>query len=73
MKRQFWIAATATYPTAHVKAMKGLEKLSRKAHAHLAKFDAKSWTKAYISTTPKTDNVDNNMSESFNSWILNER
>ncbi|XP_074378168.1 uncharacterized protein LOC141719692 [Apium graveolens] len=50
LKRQFWIIATATYPTAHVKAMKGLEKLYRKAHAHLAKFDAKSWTKAYIST-----------------------
>ncbi|XP_074374395.1 uncharacterized protein LOC141714796 [Apium graveolens] len=55
------IAATATYPTTHVKAMKGLEKISKKAHAHLAKFDAKSWTKAYISTTPKTDNVDNNI------------
>lgn len=73
LKRLFWNAACATHPVAHSKAMKGIERLSKSAHEFLVKLDPKLWTKAYFSTHCQADNVDNNMSECFNAWIINER
>lgn len=39
----------------------------------LKKLDPALWTKAHISTVPKADNIESNMSVCFNSWIINER
>lgn len=73
MRRAFWNACCATHPVAHTRAMKDLEKLSKPAHEQLSKLDPKLWSKAHFCTHSKADNVENNMSESFNAWIINER
>ncbi|XP_074330397.1 uncharacterized protein LOC141667699 [Apium graveolens] len=53
--------------------MNTIAKNSRPAYDQLRNLDAKSWTKAYFTTTSKADNVENNMSECFNAWIISER
>ena len=63
----------STYPAAHTRAMKDLQKLSKHAHEQLSKLSPAVWTKAHFSTHSKADNVENNISECFNSWIINER
>lgn len=73
LKRQFWIAACSTHPVAHENVMKQVLKLCKPAYEQLKKLDPVVWTKAHISTIPKADNIMNNMSEFFNSWIINER
>lgn len=73
MKRLFWTAACVTHPVAHGKAMKSIERLSKSAHELLSKLDPKVWTKAFFSTHSQANNVDNNMSECFNAWIITER
>ncbi|WOG86050.1 hypothetical protein DCAR_0205246 [Daucus carota subsp. sativus] len=73
LRKTFWLAATTTHPVQYQKAMNAIAKHSRPAYDQLRNLDAKSWTKAHFATTSKADNVENNMSESFNAWIINER
>lgn len=73
VKRAFWSACCATHPVAHTRAMKELQRTSKGAHDQLSKLDSKLYSKAYFSTHSKADNVENNMSECFNAWIINER
>ena len=73
VKKCFWMAACSTYPAAHQRAMKALERFLKTAFKQLSKLDPKSWCKAYFQTHCHADNVENNMSECFNSWIINER
>lgn len=67
------MAACATYPAAYHRAMKTMQRLSKTAHAELMQLDPKSWSKAFFQTHRGVDNVENNMSECFNNWIVNER
>ncbi|XP_074366455.1 uncharacterized protein LOC141707283 [Apium graveolens] len=53
--------------------MKALQRHSKSAYEHLSKLDPKSWSKAFFQNKCDADNVENNMSECFNSWIVNER
>ncbi|XP_015060247.1 uncharacterized protein LOC107006127 [Solanum pennellii] len=39
----------------------------------LIKYNKETWCKAFIQTFSKYDSIDNNMAESFNSWILGPR
>lgn len=73
IKRAFGNAACSTHPSAHKNFMKQIENTYKLATETLKKIDAKSWSKAFISTFPKADNIENNMSECFDSWIINER
>lgn len=73
LKRLFWTAACSTYPMAFDRAMKQLAKSSKAGHEQLSKLDGNCWSKAFFSCTPKADNVENNMSECFNAWIITER
>ncbi|XP_074346458.1 uncharacterized protein LOC141685244 [Apium graveolens] len=73
LKRIFWNIAWATHKVAYTRSMKELEKHSKAAYAHLSKLDPKQWCKPFFSTHSLVDNTDNNMSKSFNSWIINER
>ncbi|XP_074370513.1 uncharacterized protein LOC141711742 [Apium graveolens] len=73
LKKQFWIAACSTHSVAHTNAMKQILNICKPAHEHLKKINPAIWSKAFISTTPKADNIENNMSECYNSWIINER
>ena len=73
LRKTFWMAATATHPVQHQRAMNAIAKHSRPAYDQLRKLEAKVWTKAHFTTTAKADNVENNMSECFNAWIITER
>ncbi|XP_074324264.1 uncharacterized protein LOC141661180 [Apium graveolens] len=73
LRRAFWNATCATHPAAHTKSMKQLERLSESAYQQLQHLDAKFWSKAFFATHSLADNIENNMSESFNAWIINER
>ncbi|KAK1383466.1 hypothetical protein POM88_021201 [Heracleum sosnowskyi] len=73
LRKTFWLAATATHSVQHQKAMNMIAKHSRSAYDQLRNLDAKVWTKAHFATTSKADNVENNMSECFNAWIITER
>lgn len=73
VKRWFWAAACSTHPVAHKNAMKQVLSICKPAHEQLQKLNPAVWSKAFISTVPKADNIENNMSECFNSWIINER
>lgn len=73
LKRAFWNACCAPFPIAHHRAMKSIQTMSKSAYEQLKKLDPKCWTKAYFGTTCSADNVENNMSECFNAWIINER
>lgn len=73
MKKCFWNIALSTHKVAYTEAMKEMEKHSKSAHAQLSAIDPKQWCKAFFATHSKVDNTDNNMSERFNSWIINER
>lgn len=53
--------------------MRTIDGISKSAFEQLKKLDPKCWTKAYFGTTCQADNVENNMSECFNAWIINER
>ncbi|WOH15432.1 hypothetical protein DCAR_0934972 [Daucus carota subsp. sativus] len=53
--------------------MKAMERASKPAYEALVQKDPKTWCKAFFETHSCTDNVENNMSESFNAWIINER
>ncbi|XP_074378367.1 uncharacterized protein LOC141719903 [Apium graveolens] len=73
LKNLFWRIALSTHKVAHLRAMKELERHSKAAHALLSKHDPKQWCKSHFQTHSLVDNTDNNISESFNSWIINER
>lgn len=73
IKKAFWNAACSTHPAAHKNFMKQIHNHSKLAAASLDRIDPKAWSKAFVSTVPKADNIENNMSECFNSWIINER
>lgn len=69
----FWNMANATHKVAYTRAMKELLKNSKTAHDQLSNIDPKTWCKAFFDTHSLVENNDNNMSESFNNWIINER
>ncbi|XP_074341298.1 uncharacterized protein LOC141678802 [Apium graveolens] len=73
VKHCFWTAACATYPALFHKAMEMLLRISKKAHEELDNLDPNSWSKAFFQKHSFADNVENNMSECFNNWIINER
>lgn len=53
--------------------MQQIGRISKPAYDYLKELDPKSWSKAYFQTTPQADNVENNLSECFNAWIINEQ
>ncbi|XP_074323468.1 uncharacterized protein LOC141660384 [Apium graveolens] len=73
LKRCFWTIALSTHKVAHARAMKELERLSKGAYEELKAINPKQWCRSHFATHSLVENTDNNMSESFNSWIINER
>ncbi|KAG5606327.1 hypothetical protein H5410_027819 [Solanum commersonii] len=74
IRNQFWKCARSTFEVelkanlAHM-ALLGNEDIV----PDLLHFDVKTWCKLYFKTDVKCDNIDNNMVESFNAWILAPR
>ncbi|XP_070054682.1 uncharacterized protein [Nicotiana tomentosiformis] len=50
-----------------------LGELNKDATKSLLKYPPQSWCRAYLDTFCKNQSVDNNLTESFNSWILEAR
>ena len=53
--------------------MRVLGEVNKKAAEDLMKYCPKNWCRAYFSNRCKSDMVDNNLCESFNSTILDAR
>ncbi|XP_075500544.1 uncharacterized protein LOC142539155 [Primulina tabacum] len=73
VKIAFWAAAKATRIEEFQVHMAELKDIDAKAYEWLAKKPENQLSKAYFSTTPKSDILLNNLCESFNSFIIDAR
>ncbi|WMV13604.1 hypothetical protein MTR67_006989 [Solanum verrucosum] len=70
MKKLMWWAAWCTYEEDFKDQLNALGALSEEAAKDLVKFPPQKWCRTYFDTVCKNQLVDNNFTESFNSWIL---
>lgn len=63
----------ATYPKQVKDRLKELEKLGSDIVDDALHYDITRWCEAYFNTDVKCDCVDNNILETFNGWILDNR
>ncbi|XP_058202608.1 uncharacterized protein LOC131317045 [Rhododendron vialii] len=73
LKDLMWRAASATTVWAHNHHMKTLEGLDKGAHKWLKDIPAEQWCRSHFSPRSKCDYLVNNLSESFNNYILEAR
>ncbi|XP_060200585.1 uncharacterized protein LOC132628838 [Lycium barbarum] len=77
MKKLMWWCAWSTYEEDFKDQLKKLGELSKEDNYSAAKdllhYPPQSWCRAYLDTKCKNMMVDNNFTESFNSWILEAR
>ncbi|KAG5582590.1 hypothetical protein H5410_053217 [Solanum commersonii] len=73
MKKLLWWAAWSTYEEDFKDQLSALGALSKSASKDLLKYPAQTWCRAYLDTICKNQMMDNNFTESFNSWILEAR
>ncbi|GKV22910.1 hypothetical protein SLEP1_g32721 [Rubroshorea leprosula] len=73
LQRWFWITAKSTNEAEFRRNLEQINKLKPAAKERLMKLDPKFWCKAFFDTDAKCDAVDNNMSETFNGFILDAR
>ncbi|XP_058749010.1 uncharacterized protein LOC131621966 [Vicia villosa] len=73
LKEVIWKEAKSTYAQAWEREMKRMRLANAEAYLHMMKTPPKFWSRSYFRTTNKCDDVLNNMSESFNSVILDSK
>ena len=73
MKYAFWKAAKASTIADFNLCMDEIRSISPFSYNDLLKTNPKYWSRAYFQTMTHCDVVDNNISECFNSWILEAR
>ena len=73
MKRQFWKATWSTFEEEFADNMIQLGDVSSNATKDLMNHPPHIWVKAYFSGRWKSWVVVNNMVESFNAWVLEDR
>ncbi|XP_057791287.1 uncharacterized protein LOC131008423 [Salvia miltiorrhiza] len=73
LKNMFFKAVYATHEADFKLAVQAMKEESVAAYEDFMARDTKKFCKAFISTNPKSDSVDNNISECFNGYILNVR
>ncbi|XP_073064187.1 uncharacterized protein [Primulina eburnea] len=73
VKITFWAAAKATRIEEFRVQMNEMKVIDENAYEWLAKKPENQWSRAYFSTSPKSDILLNNMCETFNSIILDAR
>ncbi|GKV49214.1 hypothetical protein SLEP1_g55976 [Rubroshorea leprosula] len=73
IKLAFWLAARASYQIEFLEKMEELRGVSEEAYAEMMDLPGRFWCKAFFDEDCKCDVVDNNMCETFNSWILAAR
>ncbi|WMV16679.1 hypothetical protein MTR67_010064 [Solanum verrucosum] len=72
-RKQFWRCAKSSFEVKFQDEMDKLDKLGNKICGDLLHYEKKTWCKAYFKEHAKCDVVENNMCETFNSWILAAR
>ena len=73
MKDYLWKTARSTYLEEFVDAMNKMKALSIAAYQWLQEKDPSQWSKSHFSTIVKCDMFLNNLSESFNMFILDAK
>nr|XP_016487996.1 PREDICTED: uncharacterized protein LOC107808031 [Nicotiana tabacum] len=73
MKKLLWWCAWSTYEEEFKDQLKKLGQLDEAAAKALVSYPPKNWCRAYFDTQCKNFMVDNNFTESFNSWIVQAR
>lgn len=73
LKDKLWAAARATHVNQFKFEMESLKELDKSAYKWLALINPSHWSKSYFRTSPKCDLLLNNLSETFNSVILDAR
>ncbi|GKV01398.1 hypothetical protein SLEP1_g13955 [Rubroshorea leprosula] len=73
MKICFWNCAKATFQDDFTDKSGDLFAKYRQGHDDLLGYPREHWCKAFIQDNCKCDSIDNNISETFNSWILRAR
>ncbi|GMY34069.1 MuDR family transposase [Fagus crenata] len=73
LKNKLWAAASAYTEFEFDAHMAELKKLSPLAYDYLSKIPVATWSKSKFTTNPRSDLIVNNLSECFNSYILDSR
>ena len=72
-RKKFWTCARSTFEAQFKSNINALSKLGIRIVESLIKYNNETWCKAFIQTFSKCDGIENNTTESFNSWILGPR
>ncbi|XP_019238510.1 PREDICTED: uncharacterized protein LOC109218586 [Nicotiana attenuata] len=72
-RKQFWICPKASYEEKFKEELEAMNKLGYKICEDLLKYDKEYWCRAYFREDSKCDVIENNMCETFNSWIVGPR
>ncbi|XP_057784942.1 uncharacterized protein LOC131002463 [Salvia miltiorrhiza] len=73
LKTIFWKAVRATTEQQYKKVLEEMKAESVGAYQSFIERDTSKFFKAFLSFTPCSDMIDNNISETFNGWILSAR
>ena len=73
LKDKLWEATVACIETKYLAAMEELKKIDEAAYNYLDIVDQCMWSRAYFIFKPRTNLLVNNLSESFNSYIIDVR
>lgn len=69
-KKMFWECAYSTFEAQFKDNLQELLKLGSGIVEDLLCYPHHQWCRAFIGTSSKCDSVENNMTETFNGWIL---
>ncbi|GMY29119.1 Transposase, MuDR, plant [Fagus crenata] len=73
LKDKLWETVVACTKTEYLAAMEELKKIDEAAYNYLDTMDQCMWSRAYFVSMPRIDLLVNNLSESFNSYIMDAR
>ncbi|XP_049386596.1 uncharacterized protein LOC125850800 [Solanum stenotomum] len=73
LKKLLWWCAWSTYEEEFKDQLTKMGELNKKAAKSLVSYPPEKWCRAYFDTKCKNFMVDNNFTESFNSWIVEAR
>lgn len=72
-KMHFWACARSTFQEEFTRRLAMLDSVANGSVSDAIRVNPHKWVKAFFSTVPKCDIVNNNLAETFNSWILEPR
>lgn len=73
LKKLLWWCAWSTYEEEFKDQLTKMGELNKKAAKALVSYPPEKWCRAYFDTKCKNFMIDNNFTESFNSWIVEAR